>query len=154
GSGSSSGKGATSAPLQQTVSAQQVAINFDDLSDGTVVTKQYASARFSSSAGNVNYVTAQSAYNGSKPNFLCTGPAGAAISCTADTIVDFTAPVSRLTFNGMGINNNGTVADIDVYSALGLVATVAVIGHSSGLNPELQSLAGYNAVTRIRIYNI
>lgn len=122
---------------------------------GVVVTNQYPTATFSSTTGHVNYVTTQPQYNGSKPNFLCSGPLGGAIDCLEETIIDFTNPVSGLTFNGLGINNNnGTVADIDVFDARGLLATVPVMAHGGLNNPELQDLSAYSNISRIRIYNI
>jgi hypothetical protein len=71
--------------LGATASLYANVINFDDLTNGVVVTNQYAAqdAVFSSTAGNVNYITTQASYNGTPPNFICTGPVGSGINCAA-----------------------------------------------------------------------
>jgi hypothetical protein len=137
--------------------AAPIVINFDSLSNGEVITNQYASSgvTFSSTAGFVNYVTTQSAYNGTKPNFLCTGPVGSSISCTAETIVEFSAPVSGLTFQGLGIDyTSSDVAHIGVFQNGSLTATVIVPGAGQGLDPYLVNLSAYAGITKIRIYSI
>ena len=140
------------------VGQQDLHITFDDLpqggTTGVVVTTQYPSASFSSSGAHVNYVTTQPSFQGTPPNFLCTGPAGGSIDCSGPTIVDFTSPVSGLTLNAMGVNDTGNVATIDVYDRGGRVGTVPVIGHSGGLAPEGQDLSAFVGVTRIVIGSI
>ncbi len=144
--------------VTRVASAGQVDINFDDLpqggTTGVPVTNQYPSATFSSISGYVNYVSTQPSLTSSPPNFICTGPVGGAIDCAHDTIVDFTTPVSGLTFDAIGVNDTGTVANIDVFGTTGLLATVPVVGRASVSTPELQDLSSYSNVTRIRIYNI
>lgn len=132
-------------------------INFDDLSNGTVVTNQYASldAIFSSTPGNVNYITTQPSYNGTPPNFLCTGPTGGGITCTADTIVTFATPVNGLTFQALGINNtSANVAEVNVYTNGVFASTVIIPGAAQGLDPELIDLSGFSNVTQIDITDI
>lgn len=142
----------------QTLYAGPVEINFDDQPQGgltgVVITNQYAGVLFSSTTGFVNYVTTQSSYNSTKPNFLCTGPAGSTINCMAETILTFATPVDNLTFDGMGINDIGLVAKIDIYTNGIFTATQDVMGNSQGLNPVLQDLTAYDNITNIRIYNI
>jgi hypothetical protein len=139
-------------------SLRHVVIAFDDLpvggTTGVVVTNQYPSAIFSSSAGNVNYVSTQAEFNGSKPNFLCTGPVDGLINCTSDTIIDFASPVNNLTFQAIGVDSLGSVAQIDISGVAGYLGTVPVIGRGSSLNPELQDLTSYTNVTQIRIHSI
>ncbi|HZE56287.1 MAG TPA: hypothetical protein VE031_00385 [Chthoniobacterales bacterium] len=138
--------------------AEHVVINFDDLpqggTTGVVVSNQYPQVNFSSSPGFANYVTTQSFYNSSKPNFICTGPIGGAIDCVHATILDFAGPVNNLTFVGDGINDSGLVAQVDVFQAGGSTATVDVIGHASVLNPELVDLRQFTNVTKIVIRSI
>src|ERR1017187_9131144 len=132
-------------------------INFEDLTNGTVVTNQYAAqdADFSSTAGNVNYITTQGAYNGTPPNFICTGATGSSIDCVEETIVDFSILVSGLTFQGLGINNTQpNIAQIDVFTNGAFNSTVIIPGAAQGFNPELIDLTGFSNVTRIRIYDI
>jgi hypothetical protein len=127
-------------------------INFADLADGTVVTDQYPSATFSSTSGNVNYVSDQEEYN--TPSFICTGPADGSMNCSADTIVNFTSPVSDLTFDGVGINDTGQVAEAEVFDSSGLIATVPIIGHAGGYTAELEDLSAYSDVTSIDLTDI
>jgi hypothetical protein len=132
-------------------------INFDNLANGDVVTNQYAAldAIFSSTAGNVNYVTTQPQYNGTPPNFLCTGPIGGSIDCTEDTFVNFATPVSGLTFQALGINNTqANVAQVDVYTNGAFNSTVIIPGAGQDLNPELIDLSAFTNVTEIHIYDI
>jgi hypothetical protein len=133
-------------------SGSQTVINFADLANGTVVTDQYPSATFSSTSGNVNYVSDQPVYN--TPSFICTGPAGGSIDCTADTVVDFTSPVSDLTFDGVGINDTGQVAEVEVFDASGLIATIPIIGDAGGYTAQLVDLSAYNNVTSIDLTDI
>jgi hypothetical protein len=133
-------------------SGTQNVIDFADLADGTVVTNQYPGVTFSSAAGNVNYVSDQSEYN--TPSFICTGPAGGSIDCTADTIVDFTSPVSGLTLDAVGIQDTGQVAEVEVYGAGGLLGTVSIIGDAGGYTAQLVDLSAYSDVTSIDITGI
>ena len=134
-----------------------ITINFDNLSDGNVVTNQYAAqdAIFSSSAGNVNYITAQASYLSTPPNFICTGPVNSTINCTADTYVMFATPVSGLTFDGLGINNTqANVAQVDVYTNGVFNSTIIIPGAGQGFSPETIDLSAFTNVTEIHIYNI
>ena len=134
--------------------AAHVTITFDELAGDTAVTTQYPSVTFSSDTGFENRVTVQSAYNGSKPNFICTAQISGSFTCANTTILDFTDPVDNLTFNGLGINNTGPVAQIDVYQAGVLTATQPVVGSASGLDPEKQDLSAYPGITRIVIRDV
>ena len=87
-------------------------INFDNLADGTVVTNQYAGVVFSSVGGTVNVTLAEN-LGTSLPNFICTGTP--AINCTGETILTFSSAVANLIFKGVGINNVGTVASVDIF---------------------------------------
>ena len=136
------------------VAQGQTVINFDNLANGTVVTNQYAGVVFSSTLGFVNYITAQSEYNGSKPNFICSGPVGGSINCTAPTIITFAAAVSGLSILGMGINNVGKVAEAQLYNGVTFLGTQNIIGNSESLNPVLVNLSAWGSVTRLELTNI
>jgi hypothetical protein len=140
------------------VSTQHVVINFDDLPQGgltgVVVTNQYPTATFSSTTGNVNYVTTQPQYIGTNGNFICTGPDPGSIDCMEDTFVNFTAPVNGLTFDAIGVNDTGQVAVVDVYNSSGLVASVPIIGNAGVDSPQLVDLSAYSNITEIHIRNI
>lgn len=130
-------------------------IDFDSLLDGTVVTNQFAGVLFSSTAGNVNFVTNQANYNGTKPNFICSGPSGFGGDCLQDTVLDFTTGVSGLTFQGMGVNDvKANVAQVDVFVGGVFSSTITVAGNGESLDPVLVDLSGFSNVTKIRIYSI
>src|ERR1039458_7176959 len=83
-----------------------VVVNFDNLNNGDVITNQYAGVTFSSTSGNVNYVTAQSQYQSTPPNFLCSGPASGGIDCAQETFLNFSSPVNGLKFERVGGKRN------------------------------------------------
>lgn len=142
-----------SASVPQTaIGDDTVNIDFSRLANGSVVTNQNPFATFSSTSGNVNYVSDQSSYD--TPSFICTGPAGGSIDCTADTIVKFTSPVSDLKFDAVGVNNTGQVAEVDVYAASGLLAAIPITGDAGVFNAQLVDLSAYKDVTRIDITDI
>src|SRR5664279_987515 len=134
--------------------AANVVVNFDNLNNGDVITNQYAGVTFSSTSGNVNYVTTQPQYLSTPPNFLCSGPANGGIDCTAETFLNFSSPVNGLNFDGMGVNDVGVVALIDVWTNGVFNSTVQVIGNSQLFAPDHVDLTGFSNVTEIRIYDI
>lgn len=134
-------------------SAVTVVINFDDLNDGTVVTDQYPEATFSSQTGFVNLTSAQQ-LGSSQPNFICTGTTQSSIECQHETIVDFTSPVSNLTFLEIGDDNEGANALIDVFVNGIFAQTVEAVGDGNPFLPNLVSLTEFSNVTRIRIHSI
>ncbi len=135
-----------------------VLIHFDEQPQlgltGVVITNQYPGVSFSSSGGSVNYVTTQAVYNSTPPNFICTGPAGSQITCTAETILDFAIPVSNLRFDALGINDSGVVAQVDVFVSGVLDSTLDIVGNAEIYNPLLVDLTSYSDVTRIRMHSI
>jgi hypothetical protein len=134
--------------------AASVVVNFDNLNNGDVITNQYAGVTFSSTSGNVNYVTTQSQYLSTPPNFLCTGPVNSSIDCAEETIMNFSSPVNNLNFDAMGVNDIGVVALIDVWTNGAFNSTVQVIGNAQLFNPDHVDLSGFSNITEIRIYNI
>jgi hypothetical protein len=145
---------AIASALSTTAFAASVVVNFDNLNNGDVITNQYAGVTFSSTSGSVNYVTAQPQYQSTPPNFLCTGPANSSINCTAETFMNFSSPVNNLNFDGMGVNDVGVEALIDVWTNGVFNSTVQVIGNAQGLAPDHIDLSGFSNITEIRIYNI
>lgn len=129
-----------------------ITIDFDDLASGVAVTNQYASATFSSIAGQVNWTENQN-LGSSLPNFICTGPDTGGINCVNDTYVDFTSPVKNLNFLSIGANDNGHNADVDVFVNNVYSHTVQVMGDGTPLSPDLVTITGTN-ITRIEIKNI
>lgn len=138
--------------------AGHIDINFDDQpqlgTTGVVITNQYPGVLFSSTPGDVNYVTTQAGFLSTPPNFLCSGPANSSIDCREETILTFSSPVQNLNFDGMGVNDVGVVALIDAYTNGSFNSTVQVIGNSQGNAPDHIDLTGFANVTSIRIYDI
>ncbi len=141
--------------LASTAGAQTV-INFDNLSDGTVVTNQYSGVVFSSSLGNVNYITSQSGYNGSKPNFICSGPINSSIDCAAPTTVTFLSAVSGVSLKGMGINDVGNVkvAQVNLFNGLSFLGSQNILGNGEGIDPVFIDLSSWGTITSFELTNI
>ena len=134
--------------------AQAAVIDFEDLSNGDIVTTQYSGVTFSSSGSSVNKVTTQPGI-GFGNNFLCTaGGAGASINCTDDTILTFASGVSNLSFWQVGDNTTGVVAMVDVFVGGVLSATVDILGFDDFSTPNLVDLTAFSNVTSIRIHSI
>lgn len=131
--------------------AGAVVIDFDDVGDGVEITNQYAGAVFSSQAGSRILTTAQS-LGSSTPNFICS--ATTSINCVDDVYVDFTTPVSGLTFVAVGDNNVGDVGDVRVFGGATLLGTVDIITDSNFFTPHLLDLTAFLGITRIEIANI
>lgn len=127
-------------------------INFDNLAAGTVITNQYAGVTFSTVAGQENRAEAQN-LGSSLPNFLCTYDTFGNINCANDTYIDFAVGVDNLSFYAIGANDNGHIADVDVFINNVFDHTDLVIGNGSPFTPDLVSIVGTN-ITRIEIKNI
>ena len=132
--------------------AAQIDINFDSFPDQTVITNQYASATFHSDHGAVVETTAQPIYTQiSQPNFICTF-SGGAIDCTEDVFVDFTRPVSGLSFLSTGGNADGPdVANVDVFGKGGLLGSVAIPAIGLFKTAQFIDLSSFHHVTSIEI---
>jgi len=150
-------------------------INFDNLSDGTQVTNQYAGVTFSSSGGDVVLITAQNPpYTGSAPNLICTGtialPVGTVtVDCTHDLIMQFTNPVDNLTFNAFGNQSplGSTFAQADVYqnNVLTHADINMIVTHAShtqdcpvgsttpDCDPDPQDFSAFPGITELIIHN-
>jgi hypothetical protein len=141
---------ATAAPP---ASAQVVTINFDGLSNGTVVTNQYPFAVFSSALGMVNRVFGAPFLNGSKPNVLCSGST-AVFTCTEPTYIDFSVPVSGLSFNALGIDDFGRVGLARIFSGSTMLDEIALVGNRQQYDPLLVDFGGTGGITRLELTGI
>ena len=133
--------------------AQQVTIDFDSLPVATTVTNQFPEAVFSSSPGNQNTTRADFELGTSLP-YICTETTTGVLNCTADTYVDFTTPVSNLTFMQGGDNATGVIAQVRVFAGGVLAGTVPIMGDGIFASPCLVDLTAFDNVTRIEIFNI
>ncbi len=127
--------------------AQTVEINFDDLPNNTIVTDQYPEATFSSSPGNNNTAFSFGGAD-SPPNIICT-PA-----CIEDTYIDFTDPVSDLTFWAIEANRAGVTAQFNIYVNGAFAATVDFVSAGGSPHNEFVDLSAFADVTRLEIVNI
>ena len=129
--------------------ATAVTINFDNLANGAVVTNQYAEATFSSQSGSQIFTTAQN-YNTSLPNFICSGVGS--INCVDDVYLDFTNPVSNLSFIAVGDNMVGPNALVRAFAGATLLGTLDIIGDDNLVTNYFVSLP-YSGITRLEIIN-
>ena len=128
-------------------------IDFDVLPPDVPVTNPYPDAIFSSPGGSENWTVAMNGGT-SQPNVIMTGPSSSRINGVEDTDVDFPCPVASLTFWGVGIDQRGTVASVNVYESGSLTGTVSIEGFGDPSTPVRVDLTSYKDVTRIEITNI
>jgi hypothetical protein len=131
--------------------AQAALIDFENLAAGTQVTNQYAEATFSGSGPNV-------VFSQGRPlgNFIC------GTSCITDTYIDFTNPVSNLTFWAIQVDAAGKVAEFRVFVNNAFAGTVDLNGPGTNLGgngpggprDEFVDLSAFSGVTRLEIVNI
>jgi hypothetical protein len=144
GSGGAGGQGG---------SLPNVVIGFDDLAYDTVITNQYAThATFSSDPGCACAARSDGGFAVSKPNFLFTY-----YSCTngahASVFVDFTKPVSNLSFKAIGVETNGKAATINAITSQG-IKTSELTGHGDYNAPVTVDLSEYTGITRLEIVDV
>jgi len=144
---------AAASALALAAPASATVINFDDLGNGAIVAGHYAEATFSSAGGSA-VTTAQSVnYGTSAPNFICSGNSRGSITCTDAIYVDFTNPVSGLSFLAVGDDASGHQGDVKVFGGASLLGTVGMftdgILHGAPLFVDLSAFSG---ITRIEIY--
>jgi hypothetical protein len=130
-----------------------VTIDFDQLAAGVQITSQYSQAKFSSDPGFANWTDAVST-GSSLPNAVTTGPAAGGIDGTHSTFIDFTCPVVALTFRGIGIDDVGAVATVNVFEHGSFSGTVIVNGAGAPSTPVRVDVTGFHEVTRIEIVNL
>lgn len=135
------------ATLGFAASSQAGFIGFGEVSPGSVISNQYADATFSSSAGNDNYSLS---FGGD--NILCTGTAGT-VTCLSDTYIDWTNPVSNLTFFAIEPNATGVVATFNIFQGGVHTATEFLTG-LGGSGSKLVDLSAYSNITRLEIVDI
>jgi hypothetical protein len=131
-------------------------INFDSLANEDVVTSQYGSlATFSSASGEeIVAYDYSSVYGGSVPNFICTASLKSGEDCAQSVFVDFTNPVDALYFNALGVDDTGTVAQVNVFESDVFDTTVDVTGVASPFTPLSVDLSAFTDVTRIEIVDV
>lgn len=139
-------------------SAHATLIDFDSLSNGDVVTNQFAGQgiTFSSDGGQVIYITAQPSYQSTPPNFICTGPAGGSINCTGTVIFDFSTPVNGLQFDAVGNQNaiGTSFAQADIYqNGILTVSNLDLLVSLGNLAPDHQDFSAYSNITRVLIHS-
>jgi len=132
-------------------------VNFDDLTDGTVVTNQYASQdiTFSSANGEQILVTAQSEYQSTPPNFICTG-SGNGIDCAGTVIFNFATAVNDLQFDAVGNQNaiGTSFAEADIYeNGVLTVSNVQLLVSQGNFLPDHQNFSAYSDITEVVIFN-
>jgi hypothetical protein len=127
----------------------QVLIDFESLPLGTVVTNQFPEVSFSSSPGNVNSVTGPL----QSGQFICTGPPGAQPTCIEDTYLDFTVPVSGLTFVAVEANCSCPAAFFRIFQDGIFTDTVVLVGLGTSGNKRVD-LSAYPSITRLEIVDI
>ncbi len=130
-----------------------IAIDFDALTLGSVVTSQYADATFSAESGHENLVVAATA-GASAPHMLATAPIGGLPDGSHSTIVDFPCPVASLSFAAIGVDSVGTAATVDVWSAGILAGSIDVAGTGTPGVPVRIDLTSFTEVTRLEIRSI
>ncbi|MBL8842016.1 MAG: hypothetical protein JNL90_10885 [Planctomycetes bacterium] len=130
-----------------------IAIDFDALATGTVVTQQYAEATFSAESGHENVAIAATA-GASGPNMLATAPIGGLPDGTHSTTLDFPCPVASLTFAAIGVDSVGPAATVDVWSGGALAGSVAVTGAGTPSVPVVVDLTAFTEVTRLELHSI
>jgi len=128
-------------------------IDFDNLADDTVISSQYPQATFSSSAGNVNFAIMHHV-NHTPPSILCTGPVGGSQNCVEDTYIDFTLPVTDLTFWAIQANVAGVTAQFNVFENDAFAAAIDLVSSGGDPNNEFVDLSSFSNVTRLEIVNI
>jgi hypothetical protein len=131
-------------------------ITFEDLTNGTVVTNQYAAQdiTFSSANGEQILVTTQPAYQSTPPNFICTGTSS--IDCTGTVIFSFTTPVDNLQFDAVGNQNaiGTSFAQADIYqNGVLTVSDLNLLVSQGNYLPDHQDLSAYANITEVLIHS-
>jgi PEP-CTERM motif len=140
------------------LSAHANIINFDSLSNGDVVTNQFAGQdiTFSSAGGEVILVTAQAGYQSTPPNFICTGTAAGGIDCAGTVIFNFATPVDNLQFDAVGNQNaiGTSFAQADIYqNGILTVSNLDLLVSQGNLLPDHQDLSAYSNITEVLIHD-
>jgi hypothetical protein len=136
-----------------TVPANATLITFEDLSNGDVVTNQYAGVVFSTVAGQQNVITTQPGV-GLGDDFLCTAGTGGGLNCANETTLTFTSLVNNLSFYQVGDNAFGVVALVDIFTNGVFNTTVDILGFNDPFVSNLVDLTAFVNVSSIRIHSI
>jgi hypothetical protein len=136
--------------------AYATTINFDSLAEQTILTNQFPELTFSSlTAGReIRAASFSTDWGTSLPNIMCSQTIGAPSDCVGDIQIDFTSPVSGLTFLSTGDDSVlAAAALVDVYVNFVLAATIPIATDGSVFVPQLLDLSAFSSVTRIVIRN-
>ena len=125
-----------------------VTISFDEFESGVDITDQYGDfVVFSSIRGSTNRTRASGAIASSEPRFICTTSS----LCREDTYLDFTHPVSNISFAIVGQCSGTFKARIYVDG----VEHATLPMQASGCDgPEIFELPEYENVTRLELVEI
>jgi hypothetical protein len=140
--------GVDSAPA---VVYDDVAINFDELKSGTVVTSTYAPrVTFGSDVASLQVVAFDPTFVGqSKPNFICAGS-----RCDGGFVLTFAKPVEALHFNAVGVNSSSKAATIKVYESGTLTQTHDLVGKGNLSTPVPVDLSSAHSVTKVEVTDV
>lgn len=147
---------AMASAITATGRARADTVDFDDMPPMSEVLDHYPAATFSV-AGSSRLLTQDWPFPGhSLPNIACTTSTAGFDTCAAPVTIDFTSPVSGLTFVAIEPNGYGVVATIAVYENGVRSADVDLIGlgpapGSPGPGNALVDLSRFSGVTRIEI---
>src|SRR5262249_17723511 len=130
-----------------------IVIDFDALGTGVVVNTQYSEATFSAPSGYDN-VTVALAARSSQPHVIETAPRGGLHDGLEGTYVVVPGPVGLPPLSAVAVENVGPVANVNVFEAGVLTATVPVTGVGTPAVPVHVDLTSFNNVTRIELVGI
>ncbi len=133
----------------------RLTVDFDQLAPGIVVTDQLPLVSFATDPGFEVQTTAVD-LGSSLPNIICTVPLGVGATCVNRLVVDFSPPVSGLSFTALGLKNVMAAAQIDIFENGVFSFTVSIPGPSlaPAVPPFTVFLPFVSNITRIEIYNI
>ena len=113
----------------------------------------YATFSTNDNAG-LYYFSGGAAVGTSEPNNITAAVDPNAFPYSADLFVDFTVPVSNLSFTVASDNDAGEIAQVAVNYAHGRVAQIPVIGNADVADSILMDLTDFSDVTRIEVLNV
>ncbi len=132
--------------------AQAIVIDFDSLTVGTIVTTQFSEVTFSGTGALPAHVLSFAVSGNSSPNVIASGDSLA--DGSKDTFLDFTLPVSNLSFVIVGDGSSGSAGMLDIYVNSIFDTTLSLTVDGVGSSADLIDLTSFINVTRIEMYDI
>jgi hypothetical protein len=86
----------------------------------------------------------------SAPNMICVGVLAGG-GCNQDLYVDFTKPVRKLKFVGVGVQDSGTVAVAHLFAGATELGQANITGQGTDTKPAVADLSAYTGVTRLEV---